>query len=217
MKRGWRGWAAAVTILVAAGLVAACGGNQVHKTSSHEAIALQAGDLERGGIALITPSTVTGQEEDKQELALVFNDVMRRERPNIRFVSLSETLGDVNRAGIAVDYRRMFEHYRDTGMFTHDALANVSRATDAQYIGQLKLADFRQDSQSRFGVFGIRLLQTKVATIRLFFQVWDARSGTVAWEGVQEVTRAYDTGSEQPITFRAVVEEAATNLVAQLP
>jgi hypothetical protein len=199
------------------GLLTACGGNQVHQTASHEAIALESGDLERGGLALITPSTVTGQEEDKQELALVFNDVMRRERPNINFISLSGTLGAVNRADMAADYRQMFEHYRETGMFTRDTLVKVGDATGVRYVGQLKLADFRQDSQSRFGLFGVRLLQTKVATIRLFFQIWDARNGTVAWEGVQEVTRAYDTGGEQPITFRAVVEEAATNLVKQLP
>jgi hypothetical protein len=206
-----------MVVVVAASLAAACGGNQVHRTASHEAITLKAGDLERSGLALITPSTVTGQEEDKQELALVFNSVMRRERPNINFVPLSGTLGAVNRGDLAADYRRMFAHYRDTGMFTRDSLAKVSEATGVRYIGQLKLADFRQDSQSRFGVFGVRLLQTKLATIRLFFQVWDARSGTVAWEGVQEVTRAYDTGSEQPITFRTVVDEAATNLVKQLP
>lgn len=78
--------------------------------------------LEQSGIAFATPSTVTGQEEEKQALALTFADVLKRERPNVRCTTLAETLGAVNHAGLAEDYRRMYADYRHSGLFERDVL-----------------------------------------------------------------------------------------------
>jgi hypothetical protein len=43
---------------------------------------LKSGDLASFGIAFITPSTVTGQEEDKSALALAFSKALEAQRPN---------------------------------------------------------------------------------------------------------------------------------------
>ena len=42
---------------------------QVYSSPEHETLRLRQGDLRDGGLAFLTPSTVTGQEEDKQSLA----------------------------------------------------------------------------------------------------------------------------------------------------
>src|SRR5450631_1997741 len=103
--------------LALAGLQTGCSTVQTHITVEDSAISLQAGQLQEHGLAFITPSTVTGQEEDKQALALIFTKVLVDLRPKTRTVTLPETLSAINRAGLTEDYKRMFNDYRDTGIF----------------------------------------------------------------------------------------------------
>jgi hypothetical protein len=197
--------------------LAGCYGTQIYPTLQEQRISLARGDLEAGGVAFITPSTVTGQEQETQAVALVFADVLKRERPGLRVVTLAETLGAVNRAGLADAYKHMYNDYRDTGLFSAQVLRKVGGATGARYMAQLKLQGFEQGSRDRFGILGIRIVETKYAHIRLFLQVWDSRESTIAWEGMQEMRQAADTMTEEPVMLRTVLERTARDLIARLP
>lgn len=180
---------------------------------------LRPGALEAGGLALITPSTVTGQEQDKQAVALIFADTFTRERPKVRLVTLAETLSAVNRADLGDAYRRMFEDYRDTGLFSPEALQRIAAATGVRYIGQLNLQRFQQFSKSRFSVplVNIRFLETQIGHVRLFFQIWDASTGSIAWEGVEEHSITSERVVEAPILQRTLIHAAAEDLFHRLP
>lgn len=190
---------------------------QHYQTLRHRAIQLPPGALEQHGIAFITPSTVTGQEQEKQAVALIFASVLQRERPAIRSVTLAETLGTINRVEMTADYRNMYADYRDTGLFKRDTLARVGEVTGVRYVAQLKLQGFSQDERERFKFFGLRILETKQATLRLFFQVWDTQQGNIVWEGTEELRLAGDSFLEQPITLTRILERAAEDLIAKLP
>lgn len=197
--------------------LAACTSHKIHSVTQHNAISLVENDLAIAGVAFITPSTVTGQEQDKQALALIFSDVLKEKRPDIHTVSLPETLGSVNRAGLTDEYTNMFKDYRITGILNRDILQKIGSVTGSRYLVQLKLASFKQESQGRWGFFGYRIMVTKSARIRVFFQIWDSLDGSIAWEGSQELNYANDTTSEEPITFKTVVNKTANNLIARLP
>src|SRR5215510_4825325 len=205
-------------LLVAAALLCACEGTpQIYSAPKHDILRLQRDELREGGLAFLTPSTVTGQEEDKQTLAYVFGSTLQTERPDIKFVSLSRTISAVNRAGLAETYRKMYVDYRDTGLFDAHMMKRVAEATGTRYLGQLKLARMEQNSRGRFGLLGLSLLNTQYANMRVFFQVWDSRDGTIVWEGIDEVTLAMDTGKELPMGFQQITGHAAKNLVQRLP
>jgi hypothetical protein len=178
---------------------------------------LKAGDLTSFGIAFVTPSTVTGQEEDKPALALAFSKSLEEQLPNVRVVPLTETLTSVNRAGLFESYRRMITEYRDSGLLDRTALAQVGKATGARYIALLNMANFQQVYHDRLGVFGLRVLQTKEANIRLTLQIWNSLDGSIAWEGAQEIHMASETAAESAVSFGSVVEAAAQKLVAEIP
>ena len=191
--------------------------SQSHTTNQAFATHMEPDVLATSGIAFITPSSVTGQEEDKQALALSFTEVMKRLRPGLRIVPLPETLGAINRAGLAGDYKRMFEDYPLTGIFNRDTLQKVSHVTGARYLAQLKLGGFRQESKSRWGMLGLRIVETKSASLRLYLQIWDGENGLIAWEGGQELTSAHESLWEDPISFKTAVGQAAVELTARLP
>lgn len=208
--------AAGVLLLALLGL-AGCSPVQVYSSARHDNLGLAAGDLEAHGIAFISPSAITGREEDKQGLALIFAQVLRERRPGVRVVGLSQTLGRINENGLGDAYIGMYSDYQNTGLFKREILAEVGRTTGCRYLAQLKLASFEQDSSSRFGALGLRIVNTKLARVRLFFQVWDSRTGAIVWEGIEELTNSSETTREKLITFRSVVEAGAGNLIGLLP
>jgi heme-degrading monooxygenase HmoA len=202
-----------------AALLLACS-TQEHGTitiANERADSLKPRDLANFGIAFVTPSTVTGQEQDRPALSLIFAQILEELRPGTHVVPLTETLSNVNRAGIAEDYKRMMANYHGAELLDSVSLAQVSKATGVRYIAQLKMATFQQESQDRFGVFGLRLVETKKANIRLSLQIWNSEDGSVAWEGTQELYQAHETMKENPIAFRTIVEAAARSLIARIP
>jgi hypothetical protein len=191
--------------------------NQRYSTPRTEVFGLQPGQLEQSGLGFLTPSTVTGQEEDRQPLALVFSEALAESRKNIRVIGLPQALSAVNRAGLTETYKRMYQDYRDSGVFDPGALRQVGEAVGVRYLAQLKMPGFRQDAKGRFGLFGLSIMQTQSANIRLFLQIWDSEDGSIVWEGSNELSRAYDTLSERSVAFDTVVRESAADLIAKLP
>lgn len=210
--------AAALACLAAGLALAGCATDlQTYSSPQHQTLRLKPNELAQGGLAFLTPSTVTGQEEDKQSLAYVFAATLKTQRPEIRFDALPQTIGAVNRAGLAEAYRRMYHDYRDTGVFDAGVLRQVAQAAGVRYLVQLKLANMEQGARGRFSLLGLSLLNTQYANMRVFLQVWDSRDGSIAWEGIDEVSMAYDTGQERRVTFRRIAERAAKDLIASLP
>ena len=205
-------------LLFALPLLAGCATGLIYfPTVQQQVVSLHKGDLEAGGIAFITPSTVTGQEQEKEAVALTFTDVLKIERAQLKVSTLAETLGAVNKAGLADTYRRMYLDYRDSGLFSAEALSRIGAATGARYVAQLKLQSFSESSKNRFGFLGLRLVETQYADVRLFLTVWDSRDGSVAWEAMQELRISRESTSEEPLMLRRVLEHSARELIARLP
>ncbi len=165
----------------------------------------------------MTPASVTTQEEDKQTVALVFADVLKAERPQMPCLTLSETLNAINQGGLSEAYRHMYIDYRETGIMNKDLLKKVGEVTKTRYITQINLAGFNQSKNDRFSIFGMRILNTEHAQIRLFVQIWDSEQGIIVWEGSEELSRSEDTFTERSVTLRRVLEQAAQNLIKRLP
>lgn len=190
---------------------------QLYPTTQVRVISLESKPLKASGIAFITPTSVTGQEEDKQALALTFAEALKLARPDLRIVHLSETLGAINMAGLSEEYRKMYEESRLSGILSLDTQRKVAHTIGVRYLAQLKLGGFQQVSQNRWGFLGIRMVQTESTTLRLYFQIWDSENGTIAWEGAQELTFSIDTLKSAPISFNAAIEKSANELIARLP
>lgn len=203
-------------LFLVTGLVACAATQQIDSDTQHQTIALSGKDLNEYGIAFITPSAATGSEEDIQALALVFTKELRMMRPEIDVISLPETINALNQAGLAHEYAEMFAEYNNTGVLQKSTLNQMSTAVGARFFAQLKLAHFSQRDITRFRLFGLRLLETKKANLRVFMQIWDSSTGSVAWEGSEEISFSWDTGAEKPIHFKSVAEIAARNLINRL-
>ena len=216
-RTGTIAWAMCGALIACALALGGCAIPQSFPATQQQRLALHPGDLEASGVAFITPSTATGQEEEKQAVALVFAQAMRQERGAIKVVTLPESLNLINKAGLSDDYKRMYDEYRDTGLFKRDTLKRIGELTGARYVAQLKLQGFTQGAKERFGAFGLRIVETRYANVRVFLQIWDTQDGSIAWEGLQEMLYSREDITERPITLQVALEHAAKNLVKILP
>jgi len=214
LRRFFHACALGLTVL---GLAACSATVQTHSRPEHDSRGLKADELRQGGIAFLTPSSITGHEEDKQALAHAFAAALRTQRPEVRVLALSETIGAVNRAGLASTYRGMYTDYRDSAVFDGVAIRQIAKAAGVRYLAQLKLSSVQQGARGRFGVFGLSILNTQYAQVRVFLQLWDGSDGSIVWEGLNEVSMAMETAWEEPMTFQAVADRAALDLIKRLP
>ena len=80
--------ASVVLVIGLATLLNACASQGLMRqdvpTTQVSGVNLQPDDFRTGGIVFITPSSITGQEEDKQALALAFTAVLLKARPDLR-------------------------------------------------------------------------------------------------------------------------------------
>ena len=190
---------------------------QVQRSLDYEAFTLKPGDLRSSGVAFLTPSSVTGREQDRPTIAFLFSQVLREQRTDVPVTTLAETLSEINEAGLEDRYKDALEYMDVTGILPADTLARLGEITGRRYFIMLKLASYNSRYRGRFGLFGIRMIDTKIATLRLFYQIWDSETGSIAWEANQEMTLAYDTFTESIVTFEQMVESMATELIARMP
>jgi len=203
-------------LMLVASLTLGCFIPQKTFTDKHRDFSLGENELQANGIAFITPSTVTGQEEEKQSLALIASEIFKEKRPDIRCVALAETISAVNRAGLAEQYKEMYSDYRDTGLFRKDMLRKIGELVEVKYVGQIKLAGFHQGNRDRLSIFGLRILETRKADLRLVFQIWNTQDGTIAWEIAEELSYAQDTFFSGSVPLRTMLEEVMENLISRL-
>jgi hypothetical protein len=205
-----------IFIFLAGMLLSACS-NQIYTSEEHRTFNLTADDLYQKGVAFTTPSSITGREQDRQSLALTFAEVLREKRPDIHVLTLPETLSAINKAGLLNDYMQMYKNYEQTGIFNHASLQKISAVTGTRYIAQLNLSGFDQGEKARLGLFGLRVLETKRANIRVFLQIWDSVEGGIAWEGYEEMNYATETYTEEGITFYDITRQIAEHMVGRIP
>jgi hypothetical protein len=191
--------------------------DQVEYKIDHKTLTLAADDLEKHGIGFLTPAAATGQEADKQALALSFSQELGNCRPRVRVVPLPTILSKVNGTDLDQQYKRMYRDYLETGILEGSILQRLGEVGEVRYLAQLGLANFLQQSRGRFSLLGLRLVDTKQASMRMFIQIWDSETGGVAWEGSAEVNYAYESTRENPVPFLEASALAARRLCADLP
>ena len=190
---------------------------QLYTNIEHNVHQLKKGDVKLHGLTFITPTTITGMEEDKQYLALTFSHKLKKLRPELKIADLSYALGAINKENYSKQYAAMYEGYRSTGIFDKSTLKRIGELTNNRYVCQLKLSHFKSEAQGRWGILGLAISDTEKANLRLFVQIWDSRLGVIVWEAAQEITYAHDTTSEDAVTFEKMIHFAAKDIAKVLP
>jgi len=212
-----RRWLTGLCLITAAVTSGCSFVDQVEHTSEHAVIELAPDDLGNHGIGFLTPSAATGREADKQALAMSFSLELQEMCPDVNVLSLPDVLNAMNAADLDMEYKQMYRDYLETGILEGSILKRISDVAEVRYFAQLSLSGFSQSSSGRFSLMGLRISHTEVANLRVFVQIWDAQNAEIAWEGLTELSYAYDTGKEKAVSFSDISKMAAEQMFLALP
>jgi hypothetical protein len=75
-------------------------------------------------------------------------------------------------------------------MLERDRLKRIGGALGSRYVMQPGLAEFSQGLFDKFEFWGIKIVRTRIATLRLWLQIWETPTGHLLWERTGELTTA---------------------------
>jgi hypothetical protein len=174
-------------------------------------------NLEKGKAAILSAVAVDVYHEYRRVLADSYSKALREIYPDIPQITPQETLSLLNSADLADEYTDMIRTYEISGILRKTSQKKIGQALDVRYLIQVSLLQYSQDTATRFAFLGIRFLQTRSSTLRVFAQIWDVTSGAIVWEGSSSATVAGEDVREKPIPFEEVATRAWQELLKQLP
>jgi hypothetical protein len=110
--------------------------------------------------------------------------------PPIWVVPTTEMLNRLGDDGLGAEYDDVLSGFTRNGMLPREPLRRIGAAMGARYALLPGLADFGQTLADKFELEGIKLVSTRVSTLRLWLQLWDTRTGHILWQSTGELTLA---------------------------
>lgn len=174
--------------------------------------------LKKGDVValLAAPNNDNGLEYRKL-LGDFVEEALHGERPGVTVIPYWKTLSVINREGYTAEYASMLKDYTSTGILDRKVLNRLSDALKADYFAQPRILDFSQKQTIRFNPFGLTLFQTYETQIKIYLEVWNARTGEIAWIGVAEANLASDQFMARPVSFEDAAKVTIANLMKKMP
>lgn len=174
--------------------------------------------LKKGDVValLAAPNNDNGLEYRKL-LGDFVEEALHGERPDVTVIPYWKTLSVINREGYTAEYASMLKDYTSTGILDRKVLNRLSDALKADYFAQPRILDFSQKQTIRFNPFGLTLFQTYETQIKIYLEVWNARTGEIAWIGVAEANLASDQFMARPVSFEDAAKVTIANLMKKMP
>jgi hypothetical protein len=162
----------------------------VHTTSSTGSRPLDFADLAREPVATLGLVTQAGLQGFGPSLTQALVGALAEASPSVRARSVLDTVNAISEHGLAAEYADLLAGFARTGILERDRLHKIGSALGSRYVLLPGLAEFDHVLIDRFEISGLKLVRNRVTTLRLWLQVWDARSGRLVAESTGESTVA---------------------------
>lgn len=179
--------------------------------------AVEAG-MSYDGVALISANG--GMEhgvEFRKLLVDLVDQVIRKDREDLRLVSYWEVLSAVNRHDLNAEYSAMMKEYAITGVLDRNVLKKVGDIVGVKHFIHPRLVTFVQRKEGRLSLAGLSMIKTHESMVKLYIEVWDTETGNIDWVGIGEANMAHEHYKARPIPFEDVVVIAIKNVIEKMP
>jgi hypothetical protein len=159
-----------------------------HTSSTPRSPSLEVAELRRQPVAilgLVAPAALQGFSASlSHALARTLPEVS----PPLHGIVPTEVVNVVNAQGLAAEYSDLVAGFGRGGILERERLQRLGSALGCRYVLLPGLAAFDHALFDKFEFAGIKLIRTRVLVLRLWLQLWDARTGHLVWEAAGEAT-----------------------------
>jgi len=99
---------------------------------------------------------------------------------------IPETLNALNQQGLAAEYAELLSGFTRTGVFERKRLQSLGSALRSRYVLVPGLAGFDEVLGDSFEISGLKIVRSRISTLRLWLQLWDTQTGRLLWESSGE-------------------------------
>jgi hypothetical protein len=138
-------------------------------------------------IGLIAPAPLQGFAPS---LSHALTTALTKARPPIQVIPAYETVSRINEQGqgLAQTYANLLSGFATAGILQLQWLRPIGSALGSRYLLLPGVAEFDQLVMDKYEAIGVKLVRTRITTLRLWLQLWDAQTGRMLWESAGEVT-----------------------------
>ena len=138
-------------------------------------------------LGVIAPANLQGLGPSVS-LALV--DALTKAQPPVRAIPVYEAVSIINEHGLAQKYADLISDFGSRGILELQLLRPIGSELGSHYLLLPGLAEFDQTIMDKYDFLGVKLVRTRVTTLRLWLQLWDTQTGRILWESAGELTAA---------------------------
>ena len=99
---------------------------------------------------------------------------------------IPDTLNALNEQGLTAEYADLLSGFARTGVLERKRLQALGSALRCRYVLLPGMAEFDEALADSFEISGLKILRSRVSTLRLWLQLWDAHTGRLLWESTGE-------------------------------
>jgi len=178
------------TILaISIALLAGCGPPRTwnaHTTSSPTPVSLDITSLTSERVAtlgVVAPPALQGLAP---ALSHALVAALAEVTPPLPVQPIPDTLNALNQQGLAAEYAELLSGFGRSGVLERKRLHLLGSALRARYVLLPGLAGFDEALGDSFEISGLKIVRSRVSTLRLWLQLWDTQTGRLLWESSGE-------------------------------
>ena len=140
-------------------------------------------------IGVVAPGGLTGYSV---ALSHALVDALSHTSPPIRGIPAHEVANAINDQGLSTEYGELLLGFARTGILERERLQRIGSALGFRYLLVPGVAELNYLVLDRFEIAGIKVIRLRLTVLRVWLQLWDARTGRIIWESSGEVGTASD-------------------------
>jgi hypothetical protein len=148
--------------------------------------------LAHGPVAMLGPLAPSSLQGFSPFLSHALLTAFAQASPPLPGHPLPTTVSALNEHGLAAEYAELLAGFVRSGILERERLRRIGAALGTRYVLVPGLAEFNEALVDKFEYLGLKLFRTRVTTLRLWLQLWDAQRGQMLWEAAGEITVSSD-------------------------
>jgi hypothetical protein len=180
---------AAVSVLLAT-LIGACTPVYMSDTYTRSTPIARSfiGNLNSNPVAVLGTIAPANLQGFGPSLSLALVNALAQTQPPIRMIPAYQAASILNEQGVGKEYAELLSSYSPGGILERQRLRRIGSVLHSRYLLLPGLAEFNQLIMDKYETMGVKLVRTRVTTLRVWLQLWDSQTGRILWESTGELT-----------------------------
>src|SRR5262245_23003377 len=119
-------------------------------------------------------------------LSHALGEALAQATPPLPAQPIPDTLNAINQQGLTAEYADLLSGFARSGMLERRRLQALGSALRCRYVLLPGLAGFDEVLGDSFEISGLKIVRSRVTTLRLWLQLWDTQTGRLLWESAGE-------------------------------